>query len=213
MKRKICVFTVSLILGATPYIWAGIKTIRGTGGWSTAGFELIPVGVLFLLIVWGGLKFFSGLLRRMFRQPEAKENDNGSIAPRIFLGVLVGVVLGAWFGGELRMRGFERAAAEAAPLVAAIEKYVGDNGGPPATFEDLMPDYSPNVTPRLPPLEIVTAENALQEYGENSWALTALVPRAMINWDRFIYLPDGNYPASGFGGTLEPVGDWAYVHE
>ncbi len=28
-----------------------------------------------------------------------------------------------------------------------------------------------------------------------------------------LYFPNRNYPQHGYGGWLEPVGDWAYVHE
>lgn len=108
---------------------------------------------------------------------------------------------------------FELAAERAKPLVAAVEKYVEVNGQPPQELTELVPDYLSHMPQKLPPLEIVADEAALAEYGDNSWALNALVSRAMMNWDRFIYVPDGKYPASGFGGTLERVGDWAYVHE
>jgi hypothetical protein len=28
-----------------------------------------------------------------------------------------------------------------------------------------------------------------------------------------LYLPSGQYPEQGWGGTLERIDDWAYVHE
>jgi hypothetical protein len=136
-----------------------------------------------------------------------------SSASSITLGIIAGAILGIWLGTQLRMHGFELAAERAKPLVVAVEEYVAVRGVPPEELDDLVPDYLSHIPQKLPPIEIVTDERALAEYGENTWALSALVSRAMMNWDRFIYFPDRNYPESGFGGTLERVGDWAYVHE
>lgn len=203
---KSVVFIALLLVSAAPFIWSGILTLRGTGGWSTAGLELVPLGAVLLAILWGAVKLVAGLCRRL---PSNRESHS----PQIAVGIVGGVIFGAWVGGELRMYGFELAAKRAISLVTAVEEYVADHGSPPEKLGKLVPDYLPRIPEKLPPLEIVTGEQALADYGGNSWALTALVSRAMMNWDRFIYFPDGNYPESGFGGTLERVGDWAYVHE
>jgi hypothetical protein len=34
-----------------------------------------------------------------------------------------------------------------------------------------------------------------------------------MNWDMFLYFPKQNYPKAGYGGWLERIEDWAYVHE
>jgi hypothetical protein len=33
------------------------------------------------------------------------------------------------------------------------------------------------------------------------------------SFDRFLYFPLQNYPEDGYGGSLERIGDWAYLHE
>jgi len=38
-------------------------------------------------------------------------------------------------------------------------------------------------------------------------------PSGGFNWDIFIYFPSQNYPEYKYGGFLEKVEDWAYVHE
>lgn len=91
--------------------------------------------------------------------------------------------------------------------------YVSDNGQPPAALSKLVPNYLAELPAKLPPLEIVTDSQTLSEYGDNPWALTALVSQGMMNWDQFIYFPDQAHPARGFGGNLERLGTWAYVHE
>lgn len=210
MKKKFTITVALLLVSAAPFIWSGILTVRGTGGWSTAGLELIPVAAVLLAMLWGAVKLLARLFRLLLRRPPLNQD---SLAPQITLGIIGGVILGAWIGGELRMHGFELAAERAQPLVAAVEKYFEVHGEPPEELSELIPDYLSHIPRKLPPIEIVTDERALAEYGENSWALTALVSRAMMNWDRFIYVPGGNYPVNGFGGTLERVGAWAYVHE
>lgn len=47
----------------------------------------------------------------------------------------------------------------------------------------------------------------------NPWALIVSAPSGPLNFDQFMYFPLTNYPATGYGGWLERVGDWAYVHE
>ncbi len=165
---------------------------------------------VFVVLLWGAVTLLSWLFRLVLRRPPANQSSR---FPQIAIGIIGGVSLGGWIGGELRMYGFELAAERAQPVVAAVEKYVEVNGQPPKELTELVPDYLSHMPQKLPPLEIVTDEGKLAEYGDNSWALTALVSRAMMNWDRFIYVPDGKYPGNGFGGTLERVGGWVYVHE
>ena len=43
--------------------------------------------------------------------------------------------------------------------------------------------------------------------------LHALVSRGPFNWDLFLYFPNRRYPKSAYGGVLQRIGDWAYVHE
>ena len=59
----------------------------------------------------------------------------------------------------------------------------------------------------------VRGEEAESRFDGNPWALWVCVPTGVINWDQFMYLPLLNYPRTGHGGWLEPVGDWRYVWE
>ncbi len=38
-------------------------------------------------------------------------------------------------------------------------------------------------------------------------------PLGVLNWDQILYFPNQNYPAKGYGGPIELIDDWAYVHE
>lgn len=48
---------------------------------------------------------------------------------------------------------------------------------------------------------------------ENPWVLVVFTPSGGINFDQFMYFPLQNYPEHGYGGWLERIDDWAYVHE
>ncbi len=34
-----------------------------------------------------------------------------------------------------------------------------------------------------------------------------------INFDKFVYWPERKYPKEMYGGVVELIGEWAYVHE
>ncbi|TYC63826.1 hypothetical protein FMN52_00960 [Marinobacter sp. BW6] len=209
MKKGIAVTAIFAAITASLFIWPSVLTARGTGGWSTAGIGLLIVPVLIALVIWS-LGLIVKLVRLLAKRQQA---DKESRSSQITLGIVIGAVLGIWLGGELRMYGFELAAERAEPMIKAIEEFTRDNGQPPEALSALVPNYIDSLPPKLPPLEIVTDPKKLVEYGDNPWALTALVSRGLLNWDRFIYFPDQAYPEAGFGGGLERIGGWAYVHE
>jgi hypothetical protein len=98
-------------------------------------------------------------------------------------------------------------------LVAAITQFEAATGHPPKDLHDLVPAFLPALPGGIPPLEIVTGDQAEQQYHGNPWALRADVGTGLLNWDQFIYLPRQNYPRQGHGGWLQRIGAWAYVHE
>lgn len=45
------------------------------------------------------------------------------------------------------------------------------------------------------------------------WELRIPCPSGGINWDVFFYWPGERYPEHIYGGSVERIGQWAYVHE
>jgi hypothetical protein len=45
------------------------------------------------------------------------------------------------------------------------------------------------------------------------WELRVPCSTGFINWDVFFYWPGKQYPERAYGGTIERIRDWAYVHE
>jgi hypothetical protein len=52
-----------------------------------------------------------------------------------------------------------------------------------------------------------------ESFDGNPWVLVAPVSSGIINWDLFMYFPLQNYPDHGYGGSVQRIADWAYVHE
>ena len=128
----------------------------------------------------------------------------------------VATVIGLRIGGPIRMAAFRSLAARSAPLVQAIRSYESRHGVPPTDLAALVPEFLPSIPSTgiaaYPRYEYYVGEEAAR-YDENPWVLVVFTPSGGINFDTFMYLPHQNYPKTGYGGSLERISDWAYVHE
>ncbi len=130
--------------------------------------------------------------------------------------ILLSTVLGLRWGNDVRMAAFRQLGVRSQPIILAIREFEQQHKRPPKTLEELVPRYLPT-TPKTgmaayPEYEYVEGERA-RDYDENPWALFVPCSSGGMNWDIFLYLPKQNYPGNGYGGSLQRVGDWAYVHE
>ena len=195
---------IGFAIGALPPVLISGSLFLGSSLWAPRGSELtvlplivsIPVG----LCASGVFIFKRTLL-------------SGLVAVFAF-SVFISSILGTRIGGDLRMSAFKKVAGRARPVIVAIEEYKKKYSKYPETLEALSPEILPSdLLGTLPPLVLVTGEEALKGYYGNPWALQADVGIGVLNWDLFLYLPKQNYPQEAFGGYLERVDDWAYVHE
>ena len=117
-------------------------------------------------------------------------------------------------GGTIRMTGFKQQTERGMPLIKAIEAFTISNSRPPNTLEELVPDFLSSIPqtgmPAYPQWKYVVGD-AAEEWDGNPWVLYMNCYSG--GFDKFMYFPKQNYPESGYGGWLERVGDWAYVHE
>lgn len=113
------------------------------------------------------------------------------------------------------MEAFQHLGEGLMPVVEAIEKYYVEHGEYPQSLEGLVPQY----LQELPGTDmgnysdyryLVGAE--ANRYEENPWVIEMNAAYGM-GFDSFMYFPLQNYPASGYGGGIERLGRWAYVHE
>jgi len=135
------------------------------------------------------------------------------------LGCVIYLVVG--FAGvslanHVRRAGFVSLAQCSRPLVAAIQQFEAKHGKPPANLEQLVPEFLPDVPKTgigaYPKYEYFVVKDHAT-YEGNAWVLRVDTPTGGLNWDAFLYFPKQNYPQVGYGGVLERVEDWAYVHE
>ena len=187
-----------------PFVGIHALCLFGTG-WSVPGIELF-------LLVWS-VAFMGVLIDLVLLAfPRSRARAKATLCGPCLVLLLLSVPA-ACAASAVRRLGFSLAAERAAPLVAAIERHEREQGRPPRSLAELVPRYLDRLPDRLPPLEIVTVDEAKQCYRGNDWVLRASVPSGFANFDQFLYFPNGDYPAQGFGGSLERIGAWAYVHE
>ena len=135
---------------------------------------------------------------------------------QISVAFIFSIFVCGYISGEVRNYGFRKLAERSEGLIDAIIAYEIDNNSPPKSLEVLIPKYLQKVpTTQMssyPDYKYITGKDALT-YDDNPWVLIVPTPIGIINWDMFMYFPKQNYPKRGYGGSLEVIRDWAYVHE
>lgn len=99
-------------------------------------------------------------------------------------------------------------------IVVAIRKYTSEKGRPPDSLDELKSQYITTIPTTgygvFPEFVYVVGNPAL--YDGNPWVLLA-TPPCVTGFDSLMYFPLQNYPAVGYGGGIERIGTWGYVHE
>jgi len=117
-------------------------------------------------------------------------------------------------GHRIRMQAFHEFAERSQTLVDAIESYNTTYGHYPDTLTNLVPEFLDAIPTTgmgaYPHYEYRTGTNS---WYDNPYVISVDTPSGGINWDMFLYFPKHNYPQRDFGGVLERIGTWAYVHE
>ncbi len=132
---------------------------------------------------------------------------------------LIGIpsfVFGLILSQPIKRKALEHVMARAEPLIAAIRLYQDANGWPPEHLSALVPGQLTAIpTPGIGVTTEFRYHRPSPDDGSdgNQWWLTVRPPVASVGFNTFIYLPNQNYPKRGWGGVLERIGTWAYVHE
>jgi hypothetical protein len=127
---------------------------------------------------------------------------------------ITGLYHSSGFGRKIRMSAFHRLAERSRPFVAAIHSYERKYGVPPPSLDALVPEFLSTIPKTgMAAYPEYRFHRPASNYDGNPWAITVFTPSGGINFDQFMYFPLTNYPEVGYGGRLERIGDWAYVHE
>jgi len=131
------------------------------------------------------------------------------------------VVFPAFFiGWNIRMKAMEKVSGRSQPIIEAIHAFKKGNNRWPSTLDDLVPEFLadvPHTGLAAYPDYTYHSRTEGNEYifnreYNNPWVLVIYVIHG-FNFDKMLYFPDQDYPERGYGGWLERMGDWAYVHE
>jgi hypothetical protein len=127
------------------------------------------------------------------------------------------VITALWAGimveANIQSRALAQLPGRAAPLVAAISAYEKANRHPPAELKDLVPEYIANIPWTGLSVCPQYQYRVFTEKGDSPWELSIPSSQGFLNWDVFFYWPTKKYPREIYGGLVEPIGAWAYVHE
>lgn len=205
---------VGLVAGGLDWLgnWLLVSRLSSHGVWPhLAGWTQGIGGLGSSLVMLAGLPVLAfGVIGMLFRR--ARTNALACLGTT--LAALPLTLLGINFGERVRHQAFVQLAGRSAPLVRAIHDFEALRGRPPAELEELIPQFLPVVPGTglcaYPDYLLLTGEDARRFEG-NPWVL--LVPVGSLDFDKFLYLPRQNYPERGFGGWIQRMGEWAYVHE
>lgn len=196
-------------LGLFPLAWA---LAFSSYGWvSRIGQVLIwteLVAVLILLPAFAVLVFGPiGFLFRKHRRQAA-----GYM-------VVAAVFIFSFFGGfrwrmEVWRNNITWVAERGQPLVDAITAFNADHGRPPQSLVELVPGYIDRIPDTgigmWPEFRYISGQP--NGYSGNDWVLL-VTPPCNGGFDMLMYFPRQNYPREGYGGGIERIGSWGYVHE
>ncbi|MES2459571.1 MAG: hypothetical protein V4671_03250 [Armatimonadota bacterium] len=109
-----------------------------------------------------------------------------------------------------------RIAENAKPVTTALEMYRLNHGSYPKSLQELVPAYLPS-HPRPDalgcPVYYYQLPGTSSQATFDGYELKLKTPNGGVNWDCFVFWPEKNYPRRMYGGSVERIGDWAYVHE
>ena len=168
-----------------------------------ACFALLAIPICLIMLIWQATRPLA--IRALV------------VAVILFPSIIIGIRLGE----EIRENAFHDLAIRSAPLIQAIEAYSKDHGSPPPNLTSLIPQYLTSIPGTgmgaYPEYRYELAGATPSYFGYNlygsDWVLWVETPGGGINFDRFVYLPSQRYPVYDYGGVVQPIEDWAYVHE
>lgn len=88
-----------------------------------------------------------------------------------------------------------------------------DHTGRMAMVRDLVATLRPVGRPLPSVAETLGPPSGSLVLVNADWELRVQCPLGMLNWDVFFYWPSEDYPERAYGGSVERIGRWAYVHE
>ncbi len=190
--------------GALMFLCETLPLLPGPRVLEGAAKVLIDVSVLFVFpLVLAALAGPVLLVGACFSR-KRKYWDHVVLSAAVALSIVVAIRL----GGDVRTLRFRAAALRAAPVIRDLESSRSANGRYPDTVS-----LPPTGIAAYPSFRYRRAGSTEAEEKFEGYELSVDCPSGLLNWDRFVYWPSKTYPDGLYGGRVERIGDWAYVHE
>jgi len=120
---------------------------------------------------------------------------------------------------KLQSLGAQRAAHQGDEIVDAIHRYETLEGKLPNALEDLVPRELESIPDTgmigFPSFQYIGPIDQTPQDEERLFKKYELRVNLykLLQFDCLVYWPEGNYPRMMYGGGVEQIGSWAYVHE
>jgi hypothetical protein len=140
------------------------------------------------------------------------------------LGTVILLALASWASlnvfFHLRRYGAQRTAERAEVVIEALERYRFNEGEYPESLGQLVPAYLTEIPSTgmslypqfeyVPPLRESAKEESARLFQTYELSVHLF---ELLQYDRFVYWPEGGYPELMYSGGVERIGAWAYLHE
>ena len=207
-------FLWTLLLAAVSFFGLLLGTFGPVLPWRPLAVVLLGLGFLGLIPVSiPPFLVLAALVVLVFRREAGRALRLFGLAALWFAITLCASFGGYAIGQNLRMKAFQRLAERSRPLVAAIHEFERSVGRPPRDLHELTPALLSKVPSTgmgaYPSYKYVAGQAA--RFDGNPCVLLIECGGPGPSFDMFLYFPLQNYPRMGYGGSLERLGQWAYV--
>ena len=198
-------------LAATIFLLETLPLLPGPAFLDWLGVGMILVATFFVFLLFAGFGLFYYIPVLLFSPTRRIWAARQSL---LCIALVLGV-LGGFLGSvPIRRARFAAAAERAVPVIQAIEAHRKATGNLPASLESLVPSQLRGI-PSTGMIAYPSFSYATSKGKElfKTYELSIPCPSGGINFDVFVYWPEQGYPDSMYGGGIERIGNWAYVHE
>jgi hypothetical protein len=205
--------TLGVLLGSLAY---ALAARRWRALWLLPGVLLAIVGNTFVAsafflgaALWAPMALLAAAMR--------PTREKWILAGKLILVALTAMESIRLFG-HLRLFAAQGAAERGGALIEAIDRFQTREGRLPGSLDELVPRDLTSIPDTgmmgyrsfeyLGP----TPEDADEERLFRTYEIRVNLYQ-FLQFDSLVYWPERNYPDFMYGGGVEPIGDWAYVHE
>lgn len=202
---------VGLGLAALLFLLETLPLLPGPAFLRWPGLAMILGATFLIFLLFAGLALPYYLPYLLFSRERRAWAARQSL---LCIALVAGVLAGYRGSMSVRRARFAAATVRALPLIEAIEAHHKATGSLPEKLESLIPSR----ISELPSTGMVAYPTFSYRTSDGddpfkTYELAIHCTSGGINFDVFVYWPEQGYPGWMYGGWVERIGNWAYVHE